>query len=46
VDAIALQGRVLPYFPKAVVIMEKGIPVADIIGRDEAIATEEAIMNY
>jgi hypothetical protein len=41
VDAIALQGKALHYFPKAVVIMERGIPVADIIGRDEAIADKE-----
>jgi hypothetical protein len=42
VDAIALHGKALPYFPKAVVIMEKGIPIADIIGQDKAVA-EEAI---
>jgi hypothetical protein len=45
VDAIALHGKVLPYFPKAVVIMEKGIPIADIITQDKAIATDETETN-
>ncbi|MDR0907895.1 MAG: hypothetical protein LBM63_04755 [Rikenellaceae bacterium] len=31
VDAIALQGKALVYFPKAVVITERNIPVGDII---------------
>jgi hypothetical protein len=43
VDAIALQGKALTYFPKAVVIVEKDIPVADIIGRDESVAQEAVV---
>jgi hypothetical protein len=33
IDAITLHGKVLQYFPKAVVVMEKEIPVTDIIAQ-------------
>lgn len=41
VDAIALWGRALPHFPKAVVIMEKEIPVADIVNQQKDVAEED-----
>jgi hypothetical protein len=45
VDAIALQGKALPFFNKAFVILEKDMPVADIIEQsktlDAAIPTTE-----
>lgn len=40
VDAVALQGKALPHFPKAVVIMEKDISVADIISQQKAVCEE------
>lgn len=38
VDAVALCGKALPHFPKAVVVAEKEIPLADIVNQQKAIA--------